>query len=280
MRIDVWSDLVCPFCHLGRRHLELALADFEHAAAVEVVWHSYELDRNAPAIGAGSVIEQVAAKYGVSREQMEITHRQMAEAAAAVGLEFAWDKLVASNSYDAHRLIHAARDAGLEDEVTERIMRAWYSEGRAIGDHGVLRALATGAGLSAEVVDDVLGSDDYGIDVRTDEAMAGQIGITGVPTFVLDQKYAVTGAQPPQLLLQAIEHAWADQGNRPELPDGGGCAGDCCGGGGCGSEADEAGSCSTDSGCGEGACGGLCGDADEHDTHDHETEAVGEAVRA
>ena len=289
MRIDVWSDIVCPFCHLGRRHLELALADFEHADQVEVVWHSYELDRNAPAVGTGSNVDKIAAKYGVTREQMVITHEQMAQAAAEVGLDFAWEKVVPSNSYDAHRLIHAARAAGVETEVTDRIMRAWYSEGRPIGDHEVLRQLATGAGLSAEVVDDVLGSDDYGIDVRTDEAVASQIGITGVPTFVLDQKYAVTGAQPPQLLLQAIEHAWADQGNRPQMPSGGGCAGGCCGGGGCGSDA-EAASCATDGsgdgsggcGCGDGAggCGGgICGDAHSEGS-DHEHHESGHEVHA
>lgn len=282
MRIDVWSDIVCPFCHLGRRHLELALADFPQADEVEVIWHSYELDRNAPKVGTDKVIDQVAAKYGVSREQMVITHEQMAQAAAEVGLDFAWEKLVPSNSYDAHRLIHAARAEGVEEAVTTRIMRGWYAEGRAIGDPAVLRELAVEGGLRPQVVDLVLASDDHGIDVRTDEAVAAQIGITGVPTFVLDQKYAVTGAQPPQLLLQAIEHAWADQGNRPEAAAGG-CGGGCCGGGGCGGESATDQVCSTDAsggcgdsgcgdsgcgdgGCGAGGCGGICG-ADEEPVH-------------
>lgn len=237
MRIDVWSDLVCPFCHLGRRHLELALARFANGEECTVIWHSYELDRGAPRVGEGPVIDAVAAKYGVPLERMVAQHEQMALAAAEVGLDFQWERLVASNSYDAHRLLHAARADGVEAPVMERIMRAWYTEGAAIGDPVVLRALAIEGGLTPERVDEVLGSDDFGIDVRTDEAVAGQIRITGVPTFILDQKFAVTGAQPVEVLVQALEHAWADRANRPAAPAGGGCGGSCaCGAGGCGAE--------------------------------------------
>jgi predicted DsbA family dithiol-disulfide isomerase len=146
MRIDVWSDIVCPFCHLGRRHLELALAQFEHRDEVGVIWHSFELDRNAEAVQAGSVLEKVAAKYGAPIEQMRAQHEEMAAAAAAVGLDFQWERLVGSNSYAAHRLLHYARSVGRESEVTDRIMRAWYSEGQAIGDPAVLQRLAVDAG--------------------------------------------------------------------------------------------------------------------------------------
>ena len=242
MRIDVWSDLVCPFCHLGRRHLELALAQFPHRDEVGVVWHSFELDRSAPAIAEGSVVETVAAKYGVPVEGMRAQHEQMAAAAAEVGLDFQWERLVGSNSYAAHRLLHYARSVGREPEAMDRIMRAWYSEGGAIGDPPVLQRLAVDAGLDAAEVADVLASDDFGIDVRTDEALASQIGVTAVPTFVLDQKYALTGAQPVPVLLQAITQAWADQGTAPTARAEEGCGG-ACGGGGCGSARGEGDAC-------------------------------------
>lgn len=261
MRIDVWSDILCPFCHLGRRHLELALERFDHADEVDIVWHSYQLDREAPAVIEGANVDRVADKYGVSHDQMVIQHEQMAKDAAAVGLDFRWDETVGGNSYDAHRLLHFARSKGLESPVQDRIMRAWYSEGASIGDHDTLVALATEAGLDEGEVRDVLAGDDFGIDVRSDEALASQIGITAVPTFVLDQKYGVTGAQPVDIMLKSLEYAWADQGNPVQMAGGGGCCGG--GGGGCGcgggaqADADEAEA--QQGGCGG---GGSCGCAD------------------
>ncbi|GGL45874.1 DsbA family oxidoreductase [Phycicoccus endophyticus] len=232
MRIDVWSDILCPFCHLGRRHLTLALERFEHADEVDVVWHSFELDRGAPAVAEGSLVEKVAQKYGTSRERAVAQHEQMARDAAAVGLDFQWERLVGGSSYDAHRLVHLARAAGKEAVVTDRVLRAWYSEGAAVGDHETLVRLGVEGGLDEDAVRGLLASDDFGIDVRTDEALAAQIGITSVPTFVLDQKYGVTGAQPVEALLQALRQVWDLQGTEPEEPAaaGGGCGGDCCGG--------------------------------------------------
>jgi predicted DsbA family dithiol-disulfide isomerase len=259
MRIDVWSDLVCPFCHLGRRHLELALEQFEHADEVGVVWHSFELDRGAPAVDDTPVLERIGARYGAAPDQMVAQHRLMAEDAAAVGLDFQWERMVGGSSYDAHRLVHLARSLGRETELTERVMRAWYTEGAAIGDHETLVRLATEAGLDEADVRALLDSDDFGIDVRTDEALAAQIGVTSVPTFVLDQKYGVTGAQPVEVMLQAIRQVWDLQGTEPEpVPAGGGCGGGCCGGGcGGGSAADEVVE-QAGCGCGAGGCGGVC----------------------
>jgi predicted DsbA family dithiol-disulfide isomerase len=235
VRIDVWSDILCPFCHLGRRHLELALEQFEHRDEVGVVWHSFQLDREAPAVEDGPVIDRIAAKYGAPREQMVAQHERMAADAAAVGLDFQWESLRGGNSYDAHRLIHLARELGREDEVTARLMRAWYTEGEAIGDHETLVRLATEAGVDEDAVRELLAGDDHGIDVRTDLALAAQIGITSVPTFVLDQKYGVSGAQPVELLLDSIRKVWDLQGTEPEpVAEAGGCGGGCCGGA-CGS---------------------------------------------
>jgi len=262
VRIDVWSDILCPFCHLGRRHLELALEQFEHGDEVGVVWHSFQLDRNAPAVDDTPAVDRVAEKYGVPREQMVAQHERMAADAAASGLDFQWQTLRGGNSYDAHRLIHLARALGREDEVTERVMRAWYTEGEAIGDPETLVRLGVEAGLGEAVVRDLLDGDDHGIDVRTDLALASQIGITSVPTFVLDQKYGVSGAQPVEVMLNAIRQVWDLQGTEPEpVASGGGCGGGCCGGAcGSGGGAETAEATTEDAGhaCGSGGCGGAC----------------------
>lgn len=235
VRIDVWSDLVCPFCHVGRRRLELAVDEFlagDPEREVEVTWHSYQLDRSAPAVVEGSNVDRIAEKYGRSREEMVAQHEAMAADAAAVGLDFQWDKVVGGNSFDAHRVLHLARARGLEKPVTDRLMRGWYSEGAALGDTDTLVRLAVEGGLGEKDVRETLGSDAYGYDVRADEATANQIGITAVPTFVLDQKFAVTGAQPVEGLVRALELTWEDRGNAPEAR-GGGCGG-CEGGCACG----------------------------------------------
>ncbi|MBM6404512.1 DsbA family oxidoreductase [Phycicoccus sp. CSK15P-2] len=260
MRIDVWSDILCPFCHLGRRHLELALEQFEHRDEIGVVWRSFQLDRGAEAVDHTPHLERLAAKYGTTEENMRAQHEQMARDAAAVGLDFQWEQLVGGNSYDAHRLLHYARSLDREADVTDRVLRAWYSEGAAIGDHDTLVRLAVEAGLEESAVHELLTSDDFGIDVRTDEALASQIGITSVPMFVLDQKYGVTGAQPVETLLQVIRQVWDLQGTDEELPTGGGCGGGCCGDA-CGSGAAEqpaAEASPSGCGCGAGGCGGVC----------------------
>ena len=251
MRIDVWSDILCPFCHLGRRHLELALEQFEHGDEVGVVWHSFQLDRSAPAVDDTPAIDRVAQKYGVPREQMADQHERMAADAAAVGLDFQWESLRGGNSYDAHRLIHLARALGREDEVTARVMRA-----------ETLVRLGVEAGLAEDAVRELLAGDDHGIDVRTDLALANQIGITSVPTFVLDQKFGVSGAQPVEVMLNAIRQVWDLQGTEPEpVSAGGGCGGGCCGGA-CGTAGAEDTAEDAGHGCGSDGCGGACGSSE------------------
>ena len=258
MRIDVWADLVCPFCHLGRRHLELALEEFEHADEIGVVWHSFELDRGALPVDDTPHLDRIAERYGTTTEQARRQHELMAQDAAAVGLDFRWERLVGGSSYDAHRLVHLARSLEREDEVTARVMRAWYSEGEALGDHDTLVRLGTEAGLDESAVRGMLASDDFGIDVRTDQALAAQIGVTSVPTFVLDQKYGLTGAQPVEVVLRAIRQVWELQGTEPEpVPAGGGCGGGCCGGA-CGEAPAEEAAAEAGCGCGSGGGGGVC----------------------
>lgn len=255
MRIDVWTDPLCPFCHIGRRQLELALEEFEHADEVHLFWRSYQLDPDAPAKVEGRDIDRLATKYGISHEQMEIVQGQLAEEAAAVGLDYRWERTVGGNSYDAQRLIHAAREQGLEEAVTHRILRGWFSEGRSLGDHDTLVELAAEAGMDAEIAQGVLDGDAFGPEVRGDLDLAARLGVSAVPFFVLDQKFGVSGAQPVPTLLQAIRYAWDDQGNQV----GGGCGGGACGcGEGAGDRSGEAvpagGVCGS-GGCGSGGCG-------------------------
>ena len=238
MKIDIWSDIVCPFCYLGKRRLEAAVAQFEHADELEIQWHSFELDRGAEAVSDVPLVDLVAAKYGTSREQAVAQHESMAAAATELGLEFNWQGARYGNTFDAHRVVHLAADRGLADAAHERLMRAYFTEGLAVGDRETLVGLATDIGLEAEVVREMLDSDDYGNHVRSDEATAKMLGIESVPFFVLDRKYGVSGAQPVEVFAQALETAWATRHEVPEpVAVGGGCGG----------------------GCGAGGCGGVCG---------------------
>ena len=237
MKIDIWSDIVCPFCYIGKRRLEAAVAQFEHADEVEVTWHSFELDRGADAVSDIPLVDLVARKYGSTREQAIAQHRTMAQSAAELGLEFNWEQARYGNTFDAHRVVHLAAEHGLADATHERLMRAYFTDGLAVGDREVLVRLATEIGLGADVVRDVLDSDDYGNHVRSDEATARMLGIESVPFFVFDRKYGVSRAQPVEVFTQALETAWSTRHEVPEpVSAGGGCGG----------------------GCGAGGCGGVC----------------------
>ncbi len=228
---------MCPFCYLGKRRLEGALAQFEHADEVEVTWHSFELDRGAEPAPDVALVDLVAAKYGTTREQAVAQHRSMAAAAAELGLTFNWEQARYGNTFDAHRVVHLAAEQGLADAAHERLMRAYFTDGLAVGDHEVLVRLATEIGLDDGAVRAMLDSDDYGNHVRSDEATAKMLGIESVPFFVFDRKYGVSGAQPVEVFTQALETAWSTRHEVPEPVAAGGCGG----------------------GCGAGGCGGVCG---------------------
>jgi predicted DsbA family dithiol-disulfide isomerase len=202
LTVEIWSDVVCPWCYVGKRRFEKALAGFEHRDDVEVVWRSFELDPNAPAEREHSGAEHLAAKYGMSLEQAERSNAQMTELAASEGLEYHLDRTRGGNSFDAHRLIHKAAGEGLQDAMKERLMRAYFTDGAAIGDPATLGRLADDLGVEP------LTGDEFGDAVREDEQLALRIGIQGVPFFVLGRRYGVSGAQPAELLLQALEKAW------------------------------------------------------------------------
>ena len=211
MTVEVWSDVVCPWCCIGRAHLELALADFEHADDVQVVWRSFELDPGAPAVQTESLAAQLGAKYGVGPEEVGHMFDDVRERAAQLGLDFRFDIARSGNTFDAHRLLHLARESGLQDRLKGRLFTAYFTEGQAVGDHGTLARLAVEAGLDPDEVDVVLTGDRFATEVRADEQEARALQVTGVPFFVVDRRYAVAGAQPPDQLLGALRRAWSER---------------------------------------------------------------------
>ena len=211
MRIDIWSDVVCPFCWIGKRHLEKALEGFraEHPdAEVEVLWRAFQLDPNAEASSTETIPEMISRKYNMPLEAAEESQDQMAQRFSALGLEFNWREAKSGNTFDAHRLAAMAADHDLDDEADEALKKAPFSEGRQASDHGVLREIRAPIGLDGEKVAAMLASDEYSIDVRHDMTMAQGLGISGVPFFVFDGKFAVNGAQPVDVFRQALATAW------------------------------------------------------------------------
>lgn len=208
MRIDLWSDVVCPFCALGEQRLEQALDAWPHADAVEIVWHSFELDPTAPAAMTESLTEHIAGKYGTTHAQAEASQQAIAAQFDAAGLAFDWHAAKPGNTFDAHRVFHYARTQGLGEPVMRALMRGYFAEGAAIGDPEVVARIAVAAGLDAEGVSTVLASDAYADAVRADEAVARQLGITGVPFFVFDERLGLSGAQPVEVFTRALDQAW------------------------------------------------------------------------
>jgi len=205
LQVEIWSDVVCPWCYIGKRRLEAAVERFD--GEVDVTWRSFELDPTAPAIREHTATEHLAAKYGMSHEQAEASHAQMTELAAQEGLEYHFERARGGNSFDAHRLLHLAAENGLQNEAMERVMRGYFTDGVPIGDREALIALGEELGL--ENARQSLEGDDYADAVRADEELAHRIGINGVPFFVLDRRYGVSGAHPAESLVQALETACA-----------------------------------------------------------------------
>jgi predicted DsbA family dithiol-disulfide isomerase len=226
MDVEIWSDVVCPWCYVGKRRFEQALAAFAHRDEVRVRWRSFELDGQAPAERTGDYAVMLATKYGVPVDQARQMIDTMTATAAQDGLDLRFDLARTGNTFDAHRVLHLAADRGVQDAVEERLMRATFTEGEPIGDRDALVRLAAEVGLDADEVRAVLASDRYADDVRADEQQARAYGISGVPFYVVDGRYGVSGAQPAEALLQVLETAWAE--HRPTaLVTAGGAAPGC-----------------------------------------------------
>jgi predicted DsbA family dithiol-disulfide isomerase len=207
MQVEIWSDIVCPWCYIGKRRFERALASFEHADSVAVSYRSFELDPAVPASRSGSHAEHLARKYGMSVEQAEDLDQQMTERAAAEGLDFNFDVMRGGNTFNAHRLLHLAKERGVQLEMKERLMHATFTDGLPIADKSTLTDLAAEVGVPADDARDALEGDAYAIAVRRDEEQAAQHGITGVPFYVADGKFAVSGAQPTEVFQQLLHRA-------------------------------------------------------------------------
>jgi predicted DsbA family dithiol-disulfide isomerase len=209
MQVEIWSDIVCPWCYLGKRNFEQALQQFGHRDGVDVVYRSFELDPSAPRGQAEPVVELLASKYGMTAQQAEDAQRQMEQRAAQAGLTFRMEGLRRGNTRDAHRLIQLARERGRQAELVERFHRAYFTDQESIFDHASLIRLAAEAGLDAAEAEAVLSSDQYADEVTADEQTAHALGTSGVPFFVIDRRYGISGAQPAAVIAQALEQAWA-----------------------------------------------------------------------
>jgi predicted DsbA family dithiol-disulfide isomerase len=231
MKVEIWSDVVCPWCYIGKRRFEAALARFPQRSQVEFVWRSFELDPHAVASTQvqGDYGDRLAAKYGRSRAQAQQMLDDMTATAATEGLDFRFDLATGGNTFDAHRLLHLAQERGLQDPLKERLDAATFGQGLSVSDHDALTALAVEVGLDEAEVREVLGSDRYADAVRADEARAQAYGISGVPFFVVDGRYGVSGAQPAEVIEQVLTQAWAES-NPLLVTTGGGesCEGDSC----------------------------------------------------
>jgi predicted DsbA family dithiol-disulfide isomerase len=212
MRIEVWSDVVCPWCYVGKRRFERALAGFAHRADVEVVHRSFQLDPTKP---VGKTQERGLAlrrKYGWSEAQAKAREAQMRATAAGEGLDFEMGSALTGNTADAHQVIHLAKAHGIQDAVVERLYRAYFSEGRSLFDHDSLIALGAEAGLDAEEIRAVLTEGRYAEAVAADGREAHALGATGVPFFVIDNRYGVSGAQPTPVFAEVLARAWDEAG--------------------------------------------------------------------
>ena len=206
MRVDIWSDVVCPFCYIGKKRLEKAAE--KAGVELEVHWHSFQLDADAPKRQEISNSERLAQKYGRSLAEVEEMQRNIADMAKAEGIEFNWQNANSGNTLDAHRIIHLAQSKGLGSEAKEAFFYSYMTDGLAIGERETLEDVAARIGLNPVEVDDVLDSDEYADFVKFDEATArDQLNVTGVPFFVFDQRIALSGAQPTEVFVQVLEKA-------------------------------------------------------------------------
>jgi predicted DsbA family dithiol-disulfide isomerase len=208
VQVEIWSDIACPWCYIGKRRFEAALAEFEHRDEVQVTWRSFELDPTAPHEREGDLAGHLARKYGMAPAQAREKQQQMTETAAAEGVAFRFDLARSGSTFDGHRIIHLAAEHGMQDEMKERLLRAYFAEGKLISDHETLARLAAEVGLPEDEVTETLAGERYADQVRDDERAAHQFGISAVPTFVVDRALAASGAHPPNALLSLLQQGW------------------------------------------------------------------------
>jgi predicted DsbA family dithiol-disulfide isomerase len=207
MQIEIWSDVICPWCYIGKRRFEQALAQFEKRDEVKITWRSFELDPKSPQQYDCTLDEMLGKKYGVSVQQAAEMNARVSGVAREVGLEYRLSEARPGNTLDAHRLLHFATAQGVGDRATECVMSAYFSAGLPVGDRTALARLAPEFGIEESAALAMLESNDYTEAVRADEARAAKLGISGVPFFVFNEKFGVSGAQPVEVFVQALQEA-------------------------------------------------------------------------
>ncbi|MGN7386432.1 DsbA family oxidoreductase [Sporosarcina sp. SAFN-015] len=217
MKIEVWSDYVCPFCYIGKRRLEEALKETGLESKAEVVFKAYQLDPNTPVGASGSVPEGLAKKYGIGLDEAKGMLQNVAMQAKTVNLDYDVDGMKVANTFSAHRLAKLSEAEGKGAAASERLLKAHFVNGEVIDSEETLLAIAEEVGLSMERAQQTLQSDEFADDVKKDIAEAGQLGVQGVPFFVINRKYAISGAQPAEVFTQALEKVAAEEGIQPQL---------------------------------------------------------------
>lgn len=209
MKVEFWSDIVCPWCYIGKRRFEKALSQFEHQDQVEVTWRSFELDPSSALIGE-DIVESLTKKFGRSTSEVKQMTAQITALAAQDGLEYRFDLMKSGNSFDAHRLLHLSVEQGLHKNFNELLYKSYFTEGMLIGDIDSLKKIAAEAGLDSSEVNRVLESDAYADKVRDDEARASSLKVSGVPFVLVDEKYAISGAQSADVFLETLRKGWIE----------------------------------------------------------------------
>ena len=210
MKVDIWSDVRCPFCYIGKRKFEIALEKFSNKNRVEIEWHSFELDPTLTTNKNENHVKHLSEAKGISKEQVDQLHDHVSTIAAEVGLDFHFDNIVVANSFNAHRLIQLAKTKGVADEVEEALFKAHFVEGKNIDDAETLMNIGLSVGITKNELKKIIDSDEFSKQVSQDEQQAQLYGINGVPFFVLNNKYGVSGAQSPEIFLEALTQAWDD----------------------------------------------------------------------
>ena len=211
MKVEIWSDIFCPFCYIGKRKFELALKQFDKKEEVEVRYRSFELNPNSPKSYDKNIHEVIASKYGISYEEAKLNNDNIVRQAKKLGLEYNFDTLVVTNSFDAHRMIHFSDKYGKMEEMTEALFKAYFTDSKNVSDANILADIASSIGLDKDEAISVLNSNDYKDLVRNDEDMAGRYGISAVPFFIFNDKFSVSGAQSTEIFLIALNKAMEDE---------------------------------------------------------------------
>ncbi len=215
LRVEIWSDVVCPFCYMGKRRFEHGLSEFEHRQEVQVTWRSFQLDPSARFVPGHTIYEYLAQSKGIALAASRRLHDRLADTAAELGLRYRFDAAVTANTFDAHRLTHFAKAHGSQEQVEERLFAAYFTEGRNVGSHEMLVELAAEAGLDPAEAREMLAGERFADEVRADVMEARELGADGVPFFLFNRAVSVSGAQPSELFLEVLRSVWEEQKERP-----------------------------------------------------------------